>query len=489
MSKEEKIQRGGLAGKMAGYTPEPPGSVWEGIAAAIGSGGSRRRLLVFLAAAAGLALAVTVGVLFLDTDTQQEIAVQAPVVTEERTGESGPVAAAKKEPSPEQELSQKQEPSLEKEPSFEQAGRLQEPSAEIPVQQREVIAESADGANDKKPASRLEERVRMAVQEVFDDESGIERVVLSEAVIDVAPADVAEVGKDEVQESETPADPAENLLLLQDTEIEIEPDPAGKEQSGKWQLGASLTPLYNYRDVTSQDDYSKALANNSESARLTFAGGVQVSYRPSDRVSVESGLYYTRMGVNIGDYSNFRNGWFSDRLEASPGSVENVVSITNSMGKIVSANNDLFVGNHGGTEAVADYHMLYPEQMMVDNSAVESFSQSLEYMEIPLNIKYKIIDRSVQVQLIGGVSTNVMINNSISAHTGEGTVEIGEVHDLRSMNYSGNAGVGFIYDLFESFSLSVEPKFRYYLHSVNTDQLPSTRPYTFGLYTGVNYTF
>jgi hypothetical protein len=159
------------------------------------------------------------------------------------------------------------------------------------------------------------------------------------------------------------------------------------------------------------------------------------------------------------------------------------------MGKIVSANNDLFVSNYDGSEAVADYHMLYPEQMMVENSIVMNFSQSLEYLEIPLNIKYKIIDQSIQVQLIGGGSTNVMINNSVSAHTEAGAVEIGKTQDLRSMNYSGNAGIGIIYDLFESFSLSVEPKFRYYLNSVNTDLLPSTRPYTFGLYTGVNYTF
>jgi hypothetical protein len=317
-------------------------------------------------------------------------------------------------------------------------------------------------------------------------------VVLSETVIDVVPLDTAEVREDEESENDTPnvsLIQKDSLLVFPDTEVVIDPDPVGKEQSGRWQLGASLSPLYNYRDVTSQDDYSKVLANSSESARLTFAGGVQVSYRQSARLSVESGLYYTKMGVNIGDYSNFRNGWFSERLDASPGSVENVVSISNSMGKIVSANNSLFVGNYGGTEAVADYHMLYPEAMMVDNSAVEGFSQSLEYMEIPLNIKYRIIDRSVQVQLIGGVSTNVMVNNSVSVHTGEDAVVIGAVQDLRGLNFSGNAGVGFVYDIFESFSLSVEPKFRYYLHSVNTGLLPSTRPYTFGLYTGVNYTF
>lgn len=517
MSKEEKIQRGGLAGKMAGYTPEPPGSVWEGVAAAIGNGGSRRKLFIILAAAAGLALAVTVGVLFLDTDFQEEIALQAPdEMTKDKSSDTGPVTAAKREPlpgkesalekdlfiekealpgrkpAPERDLSLEKQFSIAGEPSLEESGRLQQPSAEIPVPQKMDVAGAAGETTGKKQPSRLEEKVRIAVQEVFDDLSGAERVVLSETEIDVALVDSAEVREDEEQKNETETLSTvqkDSLLMLPDTEMIIDPDPAGNERSGKWQLGASLTPLYNYRDVTSQDDYSKALANSSESARLTFAGGVQVSYRPSDRVSVESGLYYTRMGVNIGDYSNFRNGWFSDRLEASPGSVENVVSISNSMGKIVSANNDLFVSNYSGSEAMADYHMLYPEQMMVDNSVVESFSQSLEYMEIPVNIKYKIIDRSVQVQLIGGVSTNVMINNSVSAHTGEGTTEVGEMQDLRSMNYSGNAGIGFVYDIFESFSLSVEPKFRYYLHSVNTDMLPSTRPYTFGLYTGVNYTF
>ncbi len=492
MGKEENIQRGGLAGKMAGYTPEPPGTVWEGISAEIGRGGSRRKFFIFLAAAAGLALAVTVGVLFFDSDLPQEIAVQAPLANGERADKAGPVTPAKNEPSMEKEALPEKEPHLDNKPDLKEARRLQAPSAEKSVQQKKDIEGTVKEAKVKKPASGLEEKVRLAVQEVLDGGSVNEGMVHSESGIEIALADSAGSREDEVLEKETAAVPAvqnDSLLVLPEMEIAIDPDPSKKEQSGRWQLGASLSPLYNYRDVSSQNDFSKALANSSESARMTFAGGVQVSYQQSDRLTVESGLYYTRMGVNIGDYSNFRNGWYSERLDASPGSVENVVSISNSMGKIVSAGNDLFVGNYGGSEAVADYHMLYPELMMVDNSIVESFSQSLDYMEIPLNIKYKIFDRSVQVQLIGGVSTNVMINNSVSAHTGEGTMEIGEVQDLRRMNYSGNAGLGFVYDLFESFSLSVEPKFRYYLHSVNTDLLPSTRPYTFGLYTGVNYTF
>jgi hypothetical protein len=66
---------------------------------------------------------------------------------------------------------------------------------------------------------------------------------------------------------------------------------------------------------------------------------------------------------------------------------------------------------------------------------------------------------------------------------------IGVSEDVRLVNYSGNAGLCFVYDLFDQFSLSVEPRFRYYLHSINSDALPATRPYAFGIFTGLNYTF
>ena len=204
---------------------------------------------------------------------------------------------------------------------------------------------------------------------------------------------------------------------------------------------------------------------------------------------MESGLYYTRMGVNIGDYSSFKNGMFGERLDNAPGTIDNVSGVSNSMGKIVSVDEARFVNNYGATESAADYNRLIPELMLNDNQLADRFSQSFGYLEIPVSVKYMVIDGSVKVNLIGGISTNLMVGNSVSVHTGEGKVEIGEVQDLRSMNYSGNAGIGFVYDLFESFSLSVEPKFRYYLHSINNDMLPSTRPYTLGLYTGVNYTF
>jgi hypothetical protein len=87
------------------------------------------------------------------------------------------------------------------------------------------------------------------------------------------------------------------------------------------------------------------------------------------------------------------------------------------------------------------------------------------------------------------LSTNFLVANSLSAITADDKIEVGEVRSVRSMNYSGNAGIGFLYELFTNFSLSVEPRFRYYLNSINTEDLPATRPYAFGVFTGVNYAF
>ncbi|MEX0982996.1 MAG: outer membrane beta-barrel protein [Bacteroidales bacterium] len=484
MGKEENIQRGGLSGKVAGFTPEPPEAVWEGISAQLRSGNSKGKLFIVLAAAAGLALAVTVGVLLFPVDPQPDIAINMvddPAVEEDgrrpdkgsvRQDERSTETAAKKSEDEDRIAANTtgqinyDDATVVNEISGRQAGDEKTAPAsgkrQLGREEPDIDFQRTEADTSVPPSgSRLEEKVKIALQEVLQQE----HVIASLPVIE------------------------DSLLKLLAPAPLPAPDPDGVKRKERWQVGASISPLYNYRDVTSQDGYQRELTNSSESARLTYAGGVQVTYKQSHRLSVESGLYYTRMGINIGDYSSFKNSWFSERLDNAPGNIESVSGVLNSMGKIVSVDDAQFVNNHETAGSAADYNMLIPELMLNDNQLVEGFSQSFGYLEIPVSVKYMVIDRSVKVKLIGGISTNLMIDNSVSVHTGDSKLEIGEVQDLRSMNYSGNAGIGFVYDLLESFSLSVEPKFRYYLHSINNDMLPSTRPYTFGLYTGVNYTF
>jgi len=286
---------------------------------------------------------------------------------------------------------------------------------------------------------------------------------------------------------ETVQDEDSLLRIIQHTP-EMAEDEENQKERGKWQVGASLSPLLSYRDVASPDVTQNMIVNNSESPRITYAGGIQVSYLQSSRLTIESGISYNRMGVNIGDYSSFSGGWFSRDMLYSEHSSK-VVSISNSMGTVVGNTEETYLNNYQSDGAIADYHMLEPVAMAVGDATVQGFSQSFDYLEIPLNVKFKVIDRTVDVQLVGGISTNLLVNNSISAVTEAGRVKIGEVTEVKKMNYVGNAGIGLIYDLFERFSLTVEPRFRYYLNSVNSSYLPVTRPYSFGVYTGLQYLF
>jgi hypothetical protein len=104
-------------------------------------------------------------------------------------------------------------------------------------------------------------------------------------------------------------------------------------------------------------------------------------------------------------------------------------------------------------------------------------------------VRYTVVDRTLELQLIGGLSTNFLVNNSVTMDTPDGPEEIGYLSNIREVNYSGNAGLGILYHIHDRFSLRLEPRFRYFLHSVNDETLPSTRPYSVGFYTGLNYTF
>jgi len=124
-----------------------------------------------------------------------------------------------------------------------------------------------------------------------------------------------------------------------------------------------------------------------------------------------------------------------------------------------------------------------------DVNADQGIRQHLNYLEVPLNLRYTVIDRSVELQLVGGMSTNVLVSNYVSMETSDGTEDIGYLTNIRNVNYSGNAGVGVVYHIRDHLNLMMEPRFRYFLHSVNDPSLPSTRPYAFGIYTGLNYIF
>ncbi len=494
MSKEKHIKKGMLSEKMSNFKVEPPEGIWEDISSQLQGGRSRKPLFIILAAAAGLALAITVGVHLMEKQPETTIA-ESPVKSEnpakpvEQSAQYSEIEDAPNEITHKDAATENiHQADSNRDITIATPGTSKKPDRfeeKVLIAMEEVIEEAMEENTLAESLNPLAETEEIAFAENIEQAVELENIEQNEEPEIIEQTEETNIGVQARMDSLRIAELMDSISNLNLYVEEIIPDI--NEAKSRWQLGASLTPLYSYRDVSSSDILKNQAVNSSETGVLAYSGGMQVRYLQSDRFSIESGIIYSRMGLAIGDYNAFFGGkLFIDDLERSGSSI---VSLSNSIGTIVSGDVDLFANSYTGSNSVADYQVLESAVITYDQDPVNSFTQSFEYLEIPFNLRYKILDRNLDILLIGGLSTNLLVGNHVSANTINGRVEIGQVQDIRSVNYSGNAGIGFVYSFQGNFSLSIEPRFRYYLNSINESSLPVTHPYTMGVYTGVNYTF
>ena len=117
------------------------------------------------------------------------------------------------------------------------------------------------------------------------------------------------------------------------------------------------------------------------------------------------------------------------------------------------------------------------------------FTQNFEYIEIPLCLRYTLIDSRIGVEMMGGFSSNLLVGNETYMQGTTGKSLVGSTKDMEPINYSGTMGVGLKYSLSKRLFLNVEPRVKYYLNSLNSNSSVSYKPYTIGVFTGLSYQF
>jgi hypothetical protein len=115
-------------------------------------------------------------------------------------------------------------------------------------------------------------------------------------------------------------------------------------------------------------------------------------------------------------------------------------------------------------------------------------SQRIQYYEVPLELKYALLNKKVGIHFIGGMSTLFLGTNEVSVQAGSVDEVIGEANNLNSVSFSTNVGLGFDYKLSKKFTFNLEPMFKYQLNTY-TDSSVDFRPYTLGVYTGLSFKF
>lgn len=252
----------------------------------------------------------------------------------------------------------------------------------------------------------------------------------------------------------------------------------------RWSISAMASPTYYSKAGSGNEEYMKMAA--AENAATSYAGGVGVSYRINRRFSIQTGLYYSSYGQEVGGISSFSG--FSQYSDAK-GNAEFEVKTTN--GPVQAYNGNAFLSAQeqpGRVLTLYNNDVFDPNKAnlsYVDNSLMQNFS----YIQMPFILRYKVLDRNIDFNLLGGVSYDFLVGNTAFAKGDGARFPIGITEGLNTLLFSSSLGMGMEYNFSEKVSLNLEPTFRYFLNPFNNAAGTRIHPYSFGVFSGFSYKF
>lgn len=257
-----------------------------------------------------------------------------------------------------------------------------------------------------------------------------------------------------------------------------------EKKANKWSIAAMASPSYFPKTVSDADEISKQIVS-SEQTQLAYSGGVAFSYNISKKLSIQSGLYYSSVGQELEGIHAF--GGFQ-KYDFTKG--DHNFEVLTSSGKIYTSNRDVFLMDGYGDRVITRYTNDVFDPVKSDLKYLNSsLHQSFSYIEMPVILRYKVIDKALDVNLIGGLSYNFLVNNSVYTTIDGSRYIIGKTEGLNQVMFSSSIGMGMEYSLSNKFSLNLEPTFRYYINPFTEIQGVRIHPYSIGIFSGLSYKF
>jgi hypothetical protein len=278
--------------------------------------------------------------------------------------------------------------------------------------------------------------------------------------------------------------------IMRQNQQTITAEKLGTEKA-RWIIGAQVSPVYSVSRSNHSPIYASNMLNSSPANPVDLGGGISVEFKRAKRWSLQSGIYYSTLGqssVNsasssrnnflFGDPGNSSN-YFNTKVHIDPGT--NKMSMNSPAGVIEFSS--IPSGIEIGTNI--EGNSLAPAVVVSD----AKFIQNFEYIEIPLYLRYTILDSSFGIEMLGGFSSNLLVGNQTFMESSGSNNLVGKTNDMQAINYSGTLGIGLKYSLSKCLYLNVEPRIKCFLNSLNSSASVTYKPYSMGVYTGISYQF
>jgi len=274
--------------------------------------------------------------------------------------------------------------------------------------------------------------------------------------ITTSTTDAQEEGKTSIQDELEKADEEKEVI---DEE---------KLNKKRWSVSPNIAPVY-FNSLGSGSSIDSKFNNSNKTGEINMSYGVAANYAISDKLTVRAGVNQVNLGYNTNDVIVYNNIQPSDNGKPLRNVALNQASQTLSF---LSADGLNFA-------EVPD---------VVATNISSSIEQRLGFVEVPVELEYKLSDKKLGFSVIGGFSTLFLTNNEVYSTLQNDRRLIGEATNVNKTSFSANLGVGLKYKMSEKINLNLEPVFKYQLNTFS-DTSGDFKPYVIGVYTGFSFRF
>ena len=238
----------------------------------------------------------------------------------------------------------------------------------------------------------------------------------------------------------------------------------------RWKASSNIAPVY-FNTFGKGSSIHPQFNNNSKTGDINMSYGISGSYAINKKLSVRAGLNKVNLGYKTNDVIVFNN-------IGAPNDTQLLRSIK--LNENASAQNLSFIS--------ADEFNFAQIPSVLSNNIDGSINQKLGFIEIPIELEYKISDKKMGVNLIGGFSALFLNKNEVYSVFDGNSILLGEATNINNTSFSANFGLGFNFNISNSFNFNLEPMFKYQLNTFN-DTSGNFKPYFIGIYSGLSFKF
>ena len=251
-------------------------------------------------------------------------------------------------------------------------------------------------------------------------------------------------------------------------------DEKEEDKPNRWSIAPNVAPVY-YSSLGQGSSLDQQFNNNSKSSAINMSYGITGAYAISKKLKIRAGINRVDLNQTTSDVFAFASS-------------ETAARSTNPSQQTQSSRNIKF---NGGSNVV-----LMSSTMLNGSAAPELFNtqiagevdQRFGFIEIPLELEYRLIDKKFGVNVIGGFSTFFLNENEIYADVDGTSTLIGEANNINNTSFSANLGLGLDYKLARQWHINLEPQFKYQINTFN-NTFGNFRPFFIGVYTGLSFKF